>query len=510
MADVNGYTVTAFEGLNHGMTNTGNHAVSTRRRLDTPIELRNMVYTERGHLWMPPSPDGTLCTPSIGGGDGLIKKIVNFRSPVTGLIVQAGTRLSFWETAQTEPMGAPDITYDLTSDEKIWVVDYNGFILLGNITQTIKVTYSAGFVFEDISASVPEGYHSINYKGRRFVIDRPSQVWYSDIGDPETFGDNSFFLVGADTQGDSWENNIGSPVRLHPFQEVLLLMQTQGIQRFTGTDPLTDFTLRTSSSNAGIWARESLVHSDQGVLFFGGTPRGEWGVYLFRGDSSVNISASLAGYLREWGEVAYDGGAPAFDLDLFSAVGWHDKYVSVMELGGTGFPEMFVYDLNTKRWSTFDDWSTPCVGLVRNQRDLLCIGDNLAGVVSYTASPMCRSKTDTAARLTVGYEDEEQPSGLARYLEVRLTVNALALAGANGIEVDLTATTAAGASVIATTQEITTDGQQTLRIPLHLRGNSIELDFTFTPSNKAHELVIESLELVQARKPLKVARIGGA
>jgi len=519
MADVVGRTVTDFKSLEYGQFNTGNRAYETRRRLDTPNELLNMLHTDTGALWMPPARE-TMISSVPGTGDILL--VVNGTiDDDAWIMTQRGTTVSLWRSADfTVPFAATTDTHTLSSDQKCWVNSSEDTIYFGNSTDTVKASYNSGagsWTFTDLSSSVPNGYHSMAYRSRRFVMQRsrePGQqrrLWYSEIGDYEAFGSNSFISISGSVEGDSWENSLGSPVAVQPFGEVLLLFQTQGIQRFTGTDPLTDFTIRTTGAQTGLWLRDTVSYIEPGLIYFGGTPRGEFGFYLFRGSSSELLSRSLNGYLRRWVE----NNDQTFNEDLGEAAVWRNNYICALDVESGSVadadPTIYLYNWIDGKWATFNGYTRPTVALARPDPtggDVLAIADSDQGAVSYTSAPMARAAVATPASFKVGYEDEEQPSGLARYLHVRLTVDAIATGG-TGIDFDLTATTASGASVTAATQTITTDGQHTLLFPLRLRGNSIELAFTITPSATAHEAAVVNLELVQSRKRLKVARIGG-
>ena len=515
MAQVVGRIVKDFQSLDYGLYNTGNHADEERRRLDTPRLLCNMLHTDKGSLWLPPAP--TLMIDTVAG-TGDIYKIVQTFDPGNTIVVQRGTTLSAYDIdGQGGQGGFPwttaDETFTLTDDEKCWALVYDSALYMGNSTQTVKLTKSGGvFTFTNLTG-VPHGYQSMNYRNRRYVVERvfgtaggtDQRLHYSDIGDAETYGADSFIDIEAYYEGDSWENALGSPVAAHPFSDVLALFLTQGIVRFTGTDPLTNFTLRPSTSQVGLWLRDTVSHIEPGILFFGGTPRGEFGVYLWRGNSSQLVSRQINGYLREWVE-----GTQIFSEDLGAATVWRNNYICALDVGeSAGHPTIFVYNWIDQRWSTFDGWVRPTVALGRAGSDNLLIADgNGTDKVYWTRDPMVRKETTTQGRFLVGYEDEEQPSGWVRYLKVRLTVQAKA-AGGTGIDVDLTATNTSGDSVGPITRSITTDGQHTLDFPLRFRGNAIDLDFTVSPSAADHELTVQNLELVQSRKGLKVARVGG-
>lgn len=514
MAKVVGRTVTAFKGLQYGAHDTGNHSTSVRRPLDTPRRMTNMMYGENGELWMPPAFQDTGAR--LGGtGDSTL--LVNFNSPGNGLLAQKGTTISVW--ADENFNTTPDETQTLSSSDKVWVASYDGFLLFGNSSQTFRLERSGGaFVFTDISASVPNGYHSITYRGRRFVLERrfgtvneTDRVYYSSIGDPEDFpndefGNEPFFAVGQDTHGDSWDSSLGSPVRLEPLGETLVLFHTHQVQRFTGTDPLTNFVLRTAPAQQGLWLRDTVERFEAGLIYLAGTPRGEFGFYLFRGTNVELLSAPVEGPLREWVEDSYGGSPQAFDESLAQSAGWRDQYICAFD-NRHGGPSIYVFDTRMQRWSLFDGWNRPTLGIYRTgSGDQLGVVERDSSVVQFTDSPMARAP-GSAGTFTVGYEDEDQPSGLVRFMELRLTVNVKGVSSDSTLAARMVATTGSGQTVDET---ITLDssGQATLCYPLNVRSASIEFDMTFTPTDDAQEVLVENLELVQARKNLKVARRG--
>ena len=504
MADVVGRIVRAFRSLDYGQWNTGNHASSVRRALDTPRLLMNMMHTDDGQLWMPPAPD-TFVTGVAGTGNlHLIRQTFD---PVGTLIVQKGTTVSLYEVSNaTLPYTTADATFVLDDDEKIWTLVYDGALFFGNSTQTVKVTGS--YTVTDITdPGIPDGYHSVNYRNRRFVLERVfgtaggvnNRLHYSDIGDAETFGGTAFIDIEAYFEGDSWEGALGSPIALEPYGDFLALFTSQGVVRFTGTDPLTNFTLRPTHSETGAWFRDSVSTLSPGIIFFGGTPRAEWGYYLWNGSGSNLLSEGLNGYLRAWGE-----SSQTFDENLSDSVTWRNRYISSLNVGNID-PTIFVYDWMRKVWSTFNGWTQPTVGLARRGTDRLCVAEADSDIVYYTKSPMFRATATTPAQFTVGYEDEDQPSGLVRFIKVRLTVNALATGG-TGIELKMVGSVVPLGSTATTIKTITEDGQWTLEFPLRMRGSAVELEFTITPSAADQEIVVENLELVQSRKNLKVTR----
>lgn len=522
MGQVTGRIVRAFRGLDPGWLTSDGHATSRRRGLDTPRVLRNFLHTDDGHLWMPAALE-TLTTDIDGGGS--ILKVVQTFTPGGTLLAQKGDVLNVWDIdASSPPYGAPDETFTLDVDEKVWTLVFDGALYIGNSAQTVKLTQSGStYTFTDLGSGVPHGYHSMMYRNRRYVVERvfgtsggsDQRLHYSELGDAEDYAVDGFIDITGYYQGDSWDGSLGSPIAVHPFADVLALLMTQGIVRFTGTQP-DNFTLRPTTSTVGAWMRDSIQRVEAGMLFFGGTPRGEFGFYLWRGNSSELVSESLSAYLRAWQE-----GGQFFDEDVCSSAVWRDRYVVALDMDVEGNPDIYLYDWRRGLWSTFDGFDTPVVGLGRLGGDSLVIANAETGTPSatpllYTQAPMARA-SGAAGRLVVGWEDDDQPSRLVRFLRVRLTVRYRMgllddpITFTLGARCDHRDTSGSDDPDIEVVRTITdpSNSSTTLEFDLNLRGGAIELDLEVAAGGDSQEVLIENLELVVARKPLKVVGAGG-
>lgn len=492
---------TGFSGLRRGLR-TGLR--TQRRGLDTPRELINVLPDENQQLWVPPRYDAVWHTFASGSR---IRKIVNVTGPVTGVVVQVDATVYFLGT--NDIAFGPHTLATTADDEPVWVVYYSqDKLYFGKGGATWRTTYDAGtasFTTTEISnaTGMKNGFFSTDYLGRRFVLERNYTVWFSDLNQPETFDANSTFTIGGDRGGGSWTNDPGSLITAVPWQDTLVIFCTQSVWILTGTSSA-NFKLRRTNSAQGAWARDSVVPVPNGILFFGGTPLGEFGVYRFTGQNAELVSSEVSAFFRRWEQ---ETGRNLFTeaTKEINAVRWKDHYLLAAE---NIRPERKVwsFNLHTEQWSTHDNFTGPRLGPARQTgvtSDKLLIGDGLRLLDTY--HPFCLNDNSTA-KLTLGWHDDQRPSSLRRYLAVKLagwSFNGDPLSAAATVE--LTATTPEGGTA-TTTKNLPDDVFDTVIFPLSIRGTGIELDLTITPNDPAREILIEQVELITSLKGEKVSR----
>lgn len=484
--------VDSFAGLAHGKDPLP--AFSPRRALDTPRELLNLAHDEHGQLWLPPA----AAAPFHSFGAGLrVRHIANIATTTTGtaLIVQVGSAVHIFNTA-ADPLTVETLIADIASSDTIWVNATDPAVYIGTQQKTWKVTGGAGArVVTDISANADmyQGFHSMTYKGRRFLAIRNQTIRFSEINQPETFLADNTFTVGGDQTGGSWSVHPGSVVALMELENILLIFCTNSVWALTGTAPA-NFQLRRTNSVQGAWARDSVVRTDQGVLFVGGTPQGEMGVHLFTGNQAAPVSDPISGFFREW---SYSSGSFADASQLFSAVRWRDRYIlSASPVAGDR--QVYVYNLRSRSWSTLSGWvDGPALGLARFGGGLDRLVCSNGPDLYVTDDPLVRAPAAPEGRVVLGWHDQGRPAGHARFLGAK--VGAWAPAG----NVTLDARAAVPGSSATRLPSATSDFHRHPALPIRLRGKAIEFDLRLGGTGSG---LLESLELIFSRKGEKLSR----
>lgn len=486
--------IDVFEGLAHGKDPVS--AFSPRRALNTPRELVNLVHDEHGQLWLPEAAGVANLWEEFGTGVR-VKHIANVAGGGgTFVIVQLDSEVYAFSTSVSDP--TPQLLIaDVGADNVIWVNANELDVYIGTPAGTWKVnkTGAETFTTASLPAEVNHGFHSYTYLGRRFVLQRNQTVWFSEINQPETFTADSTFQVGGDQTGGSWNVHPGSVVAFVEMENILLIFCTNSVWALTGSSP-DNFQLRRTNSHVGCWARDTVVRVDDGILFFGGTPRSEQGVYLFTGNQATLVSEDISGFFRDWQAVSGDFTEAN---GRFNAVRWRDRYL-LSARGPDADRQVYAYHLGNRQWSTLGNFSEgPALGLFRDNEnpglDKLLVSHGKA--IYATTGPLLRSPGAPAGQLTLGWHDQGRPSGLVRFLGLK--VGAWTSDGGHGT---LDVTARVPGRVGTWNETASTDFHTHAVVPLSLRGKAIEFEMEV----QAGEAVLESVELVFSRKPEKMSR----
>lgn len=480
-----------FQGLSYGRDPVP--AFSARRPLNVPRELLNLIHDEHGQLWLPPVASTVFH--DFGATGTRIHHLANFASDAAGigLLVQLDNAVYVFDTSLATP--APVLLVsDVGTDRRIWVNITDTAVYFGTPSGTWRLTQSAGtytVVLLD-PLVVPTGFHSYSYKGRRFVVRRNVTIKFSEINDPEVFLADSEFTVGGDQTGGSWEVSPGSVVALMEIEDVLLIFCTQSVWALVGSHP-ENFRLRRTNSLAGCWARDSLARVDEGIMFVGGTPRGELGVYLFTGNDARLVSPDIAGFFRDW---TFADGSFSDATMKFTGTRWRDRYhLSASDVDASR--QVYSYDLRAQTWSTHSGWvNGPATGLVRYGGTLDRLLMSNGNVIYGTYDPIARAPAAPDGQVTLGWHDQGQPTGLVRFLGLKVGVWSTPTAGT------LTAALSVPGGASAPAETVAVDFHDHAVLPLNLRGKAVEIDLTIA----APQALLESIELVLSRKGSKLSR----
>lgn len=537
--------VTEFKGLSTGIQ--ARNALSSRRNLDSPRELKNFLVTEEGYLWMPPGADEVYYDYPTGGAVGTrVKRLAHVRSPGV-MITQIGDEI--WED-DGQNVGtlddSPTLLYTMPAGKKeaddnemkrpVWVVSLTGSgqasgsneTFWGHRTGTWKYD---GATVTDLSASVPNGTHSIVYKGRRFVGairsgggEDPAMVGlrsvaYSDLNDIETFQATSYFVIDGDVGGGQDHAKFtGGVTGFAVWEDLLVIFCSQSIWVLNGSDPDT-FNLRRTSSTAGCLGIETVVEVEQGLMFFGGTPEGETGVYLFTGNSTQLVSGPITSLFREWDADSYEvqptnasgnqtnRNKHEDDVEwYFSAMRWQNHYIlSGSEIQtAAGDPQIYAMNLLNGKWSTFTGWGSyprlgyekkyyhPYVGLVDDD-----------GVVYRFTRGFPRDSAEDATVVT-GWSDSGNPNALYRFMGLK--VNGWYSGSGTAPTLTVTVTTDRGGTT-TDNYTLTDDIFDGALLPINLRGSAIEIQLDISPNDDSQEVLIESMTLMISARSEKLSRV---
>lgn len=498
--------VDQFKGMRRGLRTA--LARSERRELDEPRDLRNAIIDEFGSLWIPSAPEEFH---TFSDDTDRINLIANITNPETAILYQVGTELYYWRTDGSNDTMTSIV--DVATEDPLWVVEFGGTLYFGTVDDTWKVEDDSWSATKLDNSEVHPGFHSYMYKGRRFVVERSNTIWFSELNEPEEFGEESFFVVGGEQTGGSWSVDPGSVVCMSEYDDYLAIFCTQSIYLFSGTTEDT-FQLRRSNSLVGAWARDSVVRVESGILFFGGTPRGELGVYIFTGGGSELVSEGLTAFFRRWGQVGQLDGESIFEqaTKYVHAVRWNDNYIlagdalRTPDLAGDDSREVFAYNFKTGAWTTFDGWRPgPRIGLARNNPDNDALHITKGLTVYSTRDAFARAPGERA-RAVLGWSDHGHPAGHHRFIAVKLS--GWKIGETDPVTVTLKARTRSDEDSVEITRDLKDNIFENVVFPINLRGNGIELEFTFdfAESDDNAEALIEQVQLIRSTKGEKVSR----
>jgi hypothetical protein len=227
----------------------------------------------------------------------------------------------------------------------------------------------------------------------------------------------------------------------------------------------------------------TLVRTDEGVLTVGGTNLNNPGLFLFTGSNAVKLSDNVDDWMLSHGKL--------------SATVSAGRYILGTSRSGADNRQFMILDLRSKQWTAFDGYilGTACV-----RGTILYVSEN--GILYESSGEIFPRCPGRGARITLGYQDDENPSGLVRYLGLKLAGR---FWGTGTPTVTVTASTPDG-QVVSGPHDIPTDVFDNLVVPLNIRGAGIELDVEFTPADDDNEILIENLQVITSRKGEKVSR----
>lgn len=494
---VEALVVPRFQGISRpGLTSR----ISTRQMLDTPREMYNFLLTEDGHLYMPEAPAAPLYDFSA---DGRIRNIFYVETP-RGIVVQMTNGKIFHigidpadGSYDPDPI-SPTLLATMPAGEEQWNLWVNGtragYFLMGYAprgsagpatdgkTWKVAGTHTSPTV-TDLTASVVSASWSTLYKGRRFWVKRGRQVYYTALNQyDQPHGVDDTFTISGDDAGNTAIDNPGFVRGMSAWEDVLVFFLGGSVWVLTGAGPDT-WKLRqvqTIVGNSNAW---TLVRNDEGVLTFGGTNLNDPGVYIFTGSSATKISERIDDWMRSTGQL--------------SATMSAGRYILATSRSDPAERQFLLYDIGSRQWVAFDGWVYGTAAVYGST--LLINNDGVLYRHAKEIFPRCPGR---GARVLLGYQDDENPAGMVRYLGVKLAGRKW---GTGTPTVTITATTSEG-SVVSGPHDVATDVFDGLVVPLNIRGSAIELLLEFTAADDDNELLIENLQVITSRKGEKVSR----
>lgn len=487
---VEALVVPAFKGIHRpGLTGR----ITTRRVLDEPREIYNFHLTDDGHLYMPAAPNLV----HDFSADGDIQTIHYLENP-RGIIIQMsnGKIYHYRLLAPTnEPPVPAEITLLATIDPaetewNIWVLDAGSYGLMGYCPRGSAGAGPDGDMWKiagtpptatSLRSTVGRASYSTLFKGRRFWVTRGRQVWFSPLNQYDQPAEDNF-TIGGDDGGNGYEDNPGFVQGMIGWEDVLVFFLTGSVWILTGGGPET-WNLRQVQTMAGNSSSWTLMRTDDGVLTYGGGNLNDPGLYLFTGNNAVKISDVVDDYMRSIGHA--------------TATICGGRYVLGTSRAGADNRQFLLYQLKTKQWTAFDGFVKGTAAVMA--RRLYINGGGILYRIDQEIFPRAPGR---GARITLGYQDDENPSGLVRYLGVKLAGRKW---GTGVPTVTVTATTPDG-SVTSAPQNIGTDVFDNIVVPVNVRGAGVELTLEFTPAADDNELLIENVQVILSRKGEKVSR----
>lgn len=503
MGNVQATVVSAFKGIHRkGLT----REITRRHQLDTPVEMYNFHHTREGHLFMPEAGDEIYDFATESGEDSNSRILsVHYIEDPRGLIVQMESGQIFHVSIEPpsviafpDPMIVTKIAQMGTGEEE-WTVWVNGIAdgtLMGYAprgsagpdtdgkTWLIQGTWDAPTVTDLTATVTPTASYSTLYKGRRYWVKRARMVYYSELNDHTTARpvDNEFEIAG-DNSGTSFLDNPGAVQGMVGWEDVLVFFLSGSVWMLTGTPPDT-LDIRQVQTMVGNITSRALVRSDEGVITLGGTNLNTPSIYLFTGSSATDIGEDIQNWLLSLGDVrnaTISGG----------------KYILSTGRTGADNRQILIYDLSTRVWTAFDGWVK---GVPYTQAGrVLCTNGPKLYRNSRQVFPRVPGR---GARWVSGYQDDQNPSGLLRYLALKITGRHWG----SGITSVVVTVRTDESTFTSTSIDLPADEFDNLVIPLDIRGAAVQIELALTPTADDERVLIENMQLITSRKGEKVGR----
>ena len=499
MSKVEALIVSKFEGIfRPGQTGR----TSRRRRMDAASEMYNFLINDDGHLHMPPASELFYTF-----GTAVEVLSIHYVEDPRGMVVQLSDGKIYHfgiepaTSALVEP-ASPTLLATIPAAEndgwKIWVNSVNqGYFLMGYAprgsagsvddgkTWKVAGTYLVPTTTDISSTVVVNASYSTLYKGRRFWARRGRQVYFSSLNEyDQPAGADDTFTISGDDAGSSSNDNPGFVSGMVSWENVLIFFLNGSVWMLTGSSPDT-YQLSQMQTMVGNAFNQSwtLMRTDYGVLTFGGTSLNNPGIYLFTGSNATKVSRPINDWMSWRGR-------------LYGALS-RGMYILASSRSDETERQFLLYNLETQQWVAFDGYVYG-VATVRNNEIFIGSEDK----VYLARSETFPRKPGRGARIRIGYEDEENPSGLNRYISVKLAGRKW---GTGSPTITVTATTS-DTTYTSPAVVIPSDVFESMVIPLNIRGAALELDIVVTPVNDDNEVLLENIQVVLSRKMHKASR----
>lgn len=496
---VEAIVVSRFAGLDRrGQTGR----TSTRRQLDRASEMYNFHITDEGFLHMPAA---AAVFYQFAAGAEILS--IHYVETPRGIVVQLadGSIYHFGIDPNTSELiepPAPVLLATIPAAEnggwKVWTNSTGqGYFLMGYAprgsagsdgdgrTWKVDGTHDAPTT-TDISATVEvNASYSTLFKGRRFWARRARQVYFSPLNayDQPATAETTFTISGDDV-GNTFVDRPGNLSGMVSWEDVLIFFLNGSVWSLAGGSPET-FRLQQVQTIVGNAFNEAwaLVRTDDGVLTYGGGNLNAPGVYLFTGANATKVSEPINDWMRSRGR-------------LFATVSGN-AYVLASSRANADERQFLIYSLTNGTWVAFDGF---VYGVATVRGGEVFIGSE--ETVYLTSNAVFPRAPGRAARIVLGYQDDQNPSGLARYLALKISGQKW---GAGAVTVQATVRTG-DTSKTSEIIDLPTDVFDNVVIPLGVRGPAAEIELTITPASDDNEVLIENLQLVASRKGEKVSR----
>lgn len=333
-----------------------NVAYAVRRNAGRMKRVATDFYTDAGIS--APGSAPTLADSAVGGNPpaATYYGVVTFYNNLTGAesdpsdpsasVTTGGANKISWTNIPTAvPQGQ-------VTSRRLWrtLPNQTGvYYLVAEIADNTSTTYTDNVSTAGLgaAASYKNGVPPTNQKYMAFWKERcwlsnGVDVWFSEIGLPESFGPSSLIQVKPDDGGE---------VRvLFGWQDRLVIGKTNGIYFLVGTDE-SDFALNTLTTKHGCWAPFSMKEIEGNLIWYGGD-----NFYQSGGENPVAISdyqvrQELDSIAEADRELVYAAVVPEKNwyLALIPQRGSYTDGVS-NQLGG----KILCYNYRTRAWSVWE------------------------------------------------------------------------------------------------------------------------------------------------------------
>lgn len=497
-----------------------------RGDLSSPVSMRGFVPTPEGRLWLPPGATSYGTTITSPDGGRTLTDVVAMAPLDWGIFGSSGfwvqiNQYWYWfkdQSSLASPVyvetapGAGQFQHvgGMVFDSSLGASGEWAFLVTDGTNASYWRDSGGGVITSTPSlyAANQCGHTGLWYQSRWWMGNlngHVNRVVYSDVNRPT--------IIGATSAFDFVSPRGISDIRcLKPWQDSLAIFTRRDMWLLRGND-ITNFYQERQNGDIGADGHYAVTEYSGGLLFFSSTV-GQEGLWWFGGGAPELRSKNLGRLIR----TAARGRAWNW-TDIYASAMWSNLTVwedrAILNIGtpsgGSYQGYTYVLDLESgdEDWAVLDGFNSGTTygrpfAMVADlgKRPALIQTKGLA--IYYTQGALMRLHGSTTATVSFGYTDPER-NQFFRFQRCKIN---LWKVGSGSPTAVVTFTTESGDTITTSSYTVSATNQDDgwIDIPVNLRGRSLKIDVTVTPSSSSNEVWIEDLELWVSGKLTKVSR----